>query len=186
MPTRPSSSTASSTTASPTCPAPCRSPRAQALNNATLPFGLTLADHGARGARPRQASPQRPQRPPRPHHPSRRRRGPRPRPHRSRPRRLGHAILPGARSERARRQRRALCLFGRLPGRDEQKKKGTLREAERPDWSRAAYSPMNRRRHFQPISIERSFSSFHFHFSIAPTDQLSQKATIVPIACKFF
>ena len=39
-------STASSTTAWPTCRAPCRTTSAEALNNATLPFGLKLADNG--------------------------------------------------------------------------------------------------------------------------------------------
>ena len=37
---------ASSTTASPTCRARCRVTSSHALNNATLPFGLQLADKG--------------------------------------------------------------------------------------------------------------------------------------------
>ena len=50
-----------------------------ALNNATLPFGLALADHGLAALDPRPAPPERPQRPPRPDHPRRGRREPRPR-----------------------------------------------------------------------------------------------------------
>ena len=46
MPTRPMWSTASSTTALPTCPAPCARTSTFALNNATLPFALALADKG--------------------------------------------------------------------------------------------------------------------------------------------
>ena len=50
MPSRSTSSTASSTTASPTCRAACRARRLYALNNATLPFVLALADRGWRKA----------------------------------------------------------------------------------------------------------------------------------------
>ena len=45
-PTRPTWSTTSCTTASPTCPAPWRRTSTFALNNATLPFTLALADKG--------------------------------------------------------------------------------------------------------------------------------------------
>ncbi len=46
MPSRPTRSTASSTTASPTCRARVPVTSAHALNNATLHYGLQLADKG--------------------------------------------------------------------------------------------------------------------------------------------
>ena len=89
----------------------------EALNNATLPFGLMLADHGLAALARNKHLRARPQRPPRQDHASGRRRGPRPRPHRSRPRRVSHPSSRARGPKRARRQRRALLLCGCHPGR---------------------------------------------------------------------
>ena len=61
-------STRSCIIASPTCRAPCRVTSSHALNNATLPFGLALAEQGHRAADRGSASARRAQRPSRADH----------------------------------------------------------------------------------------------------------------------